>query len=482
MKTIRMKLLLYFLVFVVLFNVVSYSIYASSRHFLQEYHSSFEGFLLLNEISQQSTRLYEQVNAYAVERDTAFLDQAAAAKKALLANEKDLQNSRMSDLYPQSMAVYRSLMKTLAEESEKTIEAVRNDEVDVYPAHLNEVRNVAGYVQEATLNQLNLELNEYQQFYDNMEKRNAAFQQFTASLFVATLLLAVMMALLFSRGITRPIQTLMKAANDMSAGRLEGPDIEVRSKDELHQLALSFNQMRADTRRFIEEMKEKAALDQWLKELELRQLQNQINPHFLFNTLNTIKQMAYLEDAHSTSNLIEAVSTLLRYSLGDVNKAVTLGEELKAADSYFSIQKTRFPDRVAFRKSVDESCLKAEMPALILQPIIENAFIHGIEPKEEGGEISVSVRRLGREVVIEVADTGVGMREEVLDRIRAGGQPAEHVGHSTGIGLNNVFKRLHLFYKGREAVELASAEGAGTRILLKIPAAKEEGHESGNRG
>jgi two-component system, sensor histidine kinase YesM len=192
--------------------------------------------------------------------------------------------------------------------------------------------------------------------------------------------------------------------------------------------------------------------------------------------------MAYLEDAHTTSSLIESVSTLLRYSLGDVNKAVTLGEELKAVDSYFSIQKTRFPDRVTFRQSIDPSCVKVEMPALILQPIIENAFIHGIEPKEDGGEISISVTRDGQEALIEVADTGVGMNEDILEMVRSGTQPAEHVGHSTGIGLNNVLKRLHLFYKGEETVELASTEGEGTVIQIRIPVKKGEEHESHNRG
>ncbi|MCI2255356.1 sensor histidine kinase [Domibacillus sp. PGB-M46] len=469
MITIRKKLLLYFLVFVVLFNVVSYSIYVSSRQLVNEYHKSFQGFLLLNEISQQSAALYEGVNSYAIEREKGSLEKVKAAQMVLLENKERIEATNTADIQPESMNMYQEMMDTLVEESDKTIQAIQVEAVDEYPGHLREVRNVSGYVQEATLAYLNLELNEYQQFYDQMEKRNTAFKHFIISLFVSTLLLAVFMALWFSRGITKPIHTLTKAAAEMSAGRLDGPDVSVLTRDEIHQLGESFNQMRRDMRRFIEEIKEKAALNQWLKELELKQLQNQINPHFLFNTLNTVKQMSYLEDAPMTTQLIESVSSLLRYSLGDLQKSVTLADEMAAVESYFAIQKTRFSDRVSFHLSVEEQCLPISMPALILQPIVENAFIHGIENREEGGEISVVVTSSCTQAVIEVKDNGAGIDEKTLQKLRAGGKAAEHTGHSTGIGLENVIKRLHLFYKEKGSFSISSTEGMGTTVQIRIP-------------
>lgn len=469
MITIRKKLLLYFLVFVVLFNVVSYSIYASSRQLVNEYHKSFQGFLLLNEISQQSAELYEEVNSYAIERDNHALEKVKAAQMVLLQNKERMETTNVADIQPQSMNMYQEMMGTLVEESDKTIEAIQAEAVDEYPGHLREVRNVSSYVQEATLAYLNLELNQYQQFYDQMEKRNIAFKHFIISLFISTLLLAIFMALWFSRGITKPIHTLTKAVAEMSAGRLDGPDVSISSRDEIHQLGESFNQMRKDMRRFIEEIKEKAALNQWLKELELKQLQNQINPHFLFNTLNTVKQMSYLEDAPVTTQLIESVSSLLRYSLRDLQKPVTLADEMAAVESYFIIQKTRFSDRVSFHLSIEERCLPISIPALILQPIVENAFIHGIENREEGGEISVVVTTSCTQAVIEVKDNGAGMDRETLQKLRAGGTTIEHTGHSTGIGLENVIKRLRLFYKEKGYFSISSTEGLGTTVQICVP-------------
>lgn len=469
MITIRKKLLLYFLVFVVLFNVVSYSIYASSRQLVNEYHKSFQGFLLLNEISQQSAELYEGVNSYAIEREKHALEKVKTAQMVLLQNKERIETTNVADIQHKSMNMYKEMMGTLIEESDKTIEAIQAEAVDEYPGHLREVRNVASYVQEATLAYLNLELNQYQQFYDQMEKRNTAFKHFIISLFISTLLLAVFMALWFSRGITKPIHTLTKAVAEMSAGRLDGPDVSISSRDEIHQLGESFNQMRKDMRRFIEEIKEKAALNQWLKELELKQLQNQINPHFLFNTLNTVKQMSYLEDAPVTTQLIESVSSLLRYSLRDLQKPVTLADEMAAVESYFIIQKTRFSDRVSFHLSIEEQCLPISIPALILQPIVENAFIHGIENREEGGEISVVVTSSCTQAVIEIKDNGTGIDSETLRKLRAGGTTTEHTGHSTGIGLENVIKRLRLFYKGKGCFSISSTEGLGTTVQICVP-------------
>src|SRR5699024_9419083 len=121
-----------------------------------------------------------------------------------------------------------------------------------------------------------------------------------------------------------------------------------------------------------------------------------------FNTLNTLSKMAYLEEAKTTSVLIESVATMLRHSLGDIDKSVTLKDEMEVVKGYFHIQKTRFAERINFVLHVDESCLHCPIPRLTLQPLIENAFIHGIEEKEEGGTISIHIYHDTNHVLIEV--------------------------------------------------------------------------------
>ncbi|MGD7006980.1 histidine kinase [Metabacillus sp. 84] len=470
MKSIRNKLLVYFSVFAALFNVVTFSIYLSSSRIVSEYHQSFQGFLLFNEVSQQANTIYEKINGYAVEKDRKFVREYEQVKQSFSRNLERMNEEKPAGVDDPQLQKYKNMMQSLLTESEETIREVNTSQIEDYLLHLREVRSISSYLQESTLTLLNMELSEYRTFYQGMEERNQAFQWFAVSLFTSTLLLALLLALFFSRGVTRPIRQLSRAAREIASGRFEGPPIRLKSKDEISVLGESFNYMRSNLKRLIEEMEEKSELDQLLKELELKHLQNQINPHFLFNTLNTISRMAYLEDAGVTSRLIESVSKLLRYSLGDLNKTVTLSEEASVVQEYFYIQKTRFADRITFKTEIDESCLESLIPSLTLQPLVENAFIHGVENNEAGGEIGLRIFSEKGVPVIEIRDNGEGMTAEQVNRIFEQ-QEHEHdirSGHSTGIGLRNVIRRLELFYKRKDVLQIDSKKGEGTTIRIRL--------------
>jgi len=472
MTSIRNKLLVYFLAFVLLFNVVSYSIYFSSSQMVSEYHASFERFLLFNEISQQSSQVYEKINAYVVEKDNVYLEEYRDLKKRLKENNEKLQEDAITGINREELDKYQRMVRNLLFESDITIAAVQYDNLDQYTTHAKEVRNISSYILESTLQLINFELAEYQMFYQEMEERQHAFKWFTINLFSSTLLLALLTAVLFSRGLTHPLRRLSKAAKEVSEGNFEGPPIKVKTNDEVKVLSDSFEHMRENIKQLIEEIKEKSELDQLLKELELKHLQNQINPHFLFNTLNTISRMAYLEDANVTSRLIQSVSTLLRSSLGDINKSVTLKEEVNVVREYFYIQKTRFAERITFKTNIDEGCLDTKIPALTLQPLVENSFIHGVEKLEEGGIISLNIYCDDDQVIVEVEDNGKGMDEETKKRIFSRDQidlHEQHSGHSTGIGLQNVIKRLELVYKKQDILEIDSEINRGTTIRMRLP-------------
>jgi sensor histidine kinase YesM len=282
--------------------------------------------------------------------------------------------------------------------------------------------------------------------------------------------------------LTRPIIQLAHVAREIGAGRLDGPDVNPTTNDELRLLTITFNDMRRNLKQLIAEMKQKAELDRLVKELELKSLQSQINPHFLFNTLNTVAKMAYLEDAPQTSRLIEAVAAILRYNLGDLQRTVTLADEVRVAREYFFIQQTRFFDRIKFSLEAEPSCLGQRLPPLTLQPLIENAFIHGIESYEQGAELTVSIAEGESRVIVEVRDNGVGMDEQVKTEFEAfirgeerESRREEGRGHSTGIGLRNVIRRLQLFYGVTDVVDIESAPGRGTTIRLRLPKWTKEG-------
>lgn len=211
--------------------------------------------------------------------------------------------------------------------------------------------------------------------------------------------------------------------------------------------------------------------DKLVKELELKALQNQINPHFLFNTLNSLSKLALIEGAERTSDLTVTVSSMLRYSLRELNRLVPLRDEVEHCHAYITIQKARFRDRIAFDSSIEEACLQIEVPPMLLQPLVENAFIHGIEAMESGAVIRLAVRMDNEDVLIAVSDNGAGMTEETrLSLLRPGEDgTARSGGQSTGIGTRNVFRRLALLYGREDLVDIQSAPGEGTTVTIRIP-------------
>ena len=202
----------------------------------------------------------------------------------------------------------------------------------------------------------------------------------------------------------------------------------------------------------------------------MQQLRSQIDPHFLFNTLNVILQTAGQEKAYRTQALITALSHLLRYSLMSNDEQVPLAREVRIVDEYYSIYHVRFGDRVKMRWCISDSIDLTEtmVPSFILQPIVENAFKHGIAPKEEGGAVRIRITPLREQGLlrISVCDNGLGIEPEQLARLQAGlAAPGDRWEH---IGVYNVAARLRLLDK-RCRFEVRSHPGRGTAVSLYLP-------------
>ena len=481
---IRSKLLLYFIVLVVLLSSVGLIFYNSSEKLVNEYDNSFERFLLLNDISQRTNLISEKLHAYILDKEDSYLEDYRKEKVKLITDQKRLyQEMDTKDI---TLINYKNMIDSFLDECDATVGAFQKDDINHYSNHFNEVLKIASFLQESTLALLNNKLTDYQKFYDQMEQQNHYYKLMSISLFTAAFFLSTLIALWISGGITKPISLLSKAAKEISTGNLTGDDIKITTKDELKPLTETFNQMRTNLRQHVTEIKQKSELDKLLKELELRSLQNQINPHFLFNTLNTISKMAYLEEAEQTSRLIEAVAAILRYNLGDLNKASTLREEVRIVKEYFFIQQTRFGERIQFVTDIEDCCLDIEIPSLILQPLVENAFIHGVESYEENAVIRLHIHRHRDRIHVEVIDNGDGMDEAVKNRlltyVKGTGtedvyEPEKSKGHSTSIGVKNVIRRLQLFYLRNDIVEIDSELTKGTNFRLTIPIVVKGGSE-----
>lgn len=222
-------------------------------------------------------------------------------------------------------------------------------------------------------------------------------------------------------------------------------------------------------KKLMKEVKAKADLEANLRASELKALQAQVNPHFLFNTLNTIARLALLEGANQTQEIVYALSDLLRDNLRDIDVLRTLEEEIKSVKDYLMIQRVRFGDRIQSCIDVDPQIMQTLIPALTLQPLIENAIIHGLEKKIDGGKIHVSGGREGDTISIVISDTGVGVPMARIRSIFRSEKPITTQGQTTGLGIINVHKRIQHYFGGEYGLDIQSKVGEGTSSYIRLP-------------
>ncbi|WHE86937.1 cache domain-containing sensor histidine kinase [Lachnoanaerobaculum gingivalis] len=280
-----------------------------------------------------------------------------------------------------------------------------------------------------------------------------------------TLLFSALLSYLLARRITRPIQRLLTNMEDFSIG-----DFNVRAKEEGNKdivaLSQGFNKMSKRISYLMEDLKIK---EHESANARLRELQAQINPHFLYNTLETIRSLAIRNGVESIANMAKSMALIFRYCVNSRDEVVTLRDELNHVKSYINIQKIRYKSRLQVDFQVEEEVLDTCIIKILVQPLVENAIYHGIEQKREGGKISVVCYRSLKGVKIVVEDDGIGMEPEVLNRLQDQLQlcKGRHLGES--IGLENVHLRLKLYYGSERGLHIESVYGQGTKVSFEIP-------------
>lgn len=291
---------------------------------------------------------------------------------------------------------------------------------------------------------------------------------------IAVILLGIAygIAYLVSRSALKRLSCLSDAMQAVENGDTSVQLIP-QGKDEIGQLTHSFAVMMQQINTF---MDEKEAYGREIKNLELKALQAQINPHFLYNTLDLVNCTALLHNVPEISRVVTSLAKFYKISLSKGREVITLREELRHARIYLDIQNMRFENRVKVQWQADPDILDCQTIKIILQPLIENAIIHGIFEKEEPtGCLSLRAYGQDGDVVIEIEDDGVGMDEQT--RVRnftyQPGMPGLTPG---GYGVCNINERLHLAYGDGYGLSCESTLGKGTRITVRIPAQK-EGHE-----
>lgn len=301
------------------------------------------------------------------------------------------------------------------------------------------------------------------------------------------LLANISLIVISTRTVTQPLHRLAEAANEVANGNFEIGEIPVQSMDEVGIVTGAFNQMVESIRNYIEQLrltmerenqlKERELMMQsHLKDAQLKYLQAQINPHFLFNTLNAGAQLAMMESAERTERFLGNVAEFFRYNVRKNDKDAALGEEIHLVDNYVYILNVRFSGEILFSKEIDDSLLSVRVPSMILQPLVENSFNYGIRNIDRKGRIELSVYRKDENICISIWDNGAGMEKERIEQVLEGKAHENHSqSNSNGVGMKNVMDRLRLYFHDRAKLEIFSeGKDMGTEVLITIPGEQEE--------
>ena len=301
----------------------------------------------------------------------------------------------------------------------------------------------------------------------DMIKGIARLQYMVAGLMLLFGLLTIAGGTFIISWIVRRISRLNDSFNQVKAG-----DTKVYlpndTRDEIGVLYDNYNDMMAHTNQLLDE---KYRMGIHLKSAELKALQSQINPHFLYNTLDSIIWMAEGRKYEEVVLMTASLARLLRQSISNEDEVVPLAREVEYAKGYLTIQKMRYKDKLEFEIDVEPSILNIPLIKLVLQPIIENAIYHGLKYKESKGLLQVKGFMKDGNAVLQVIDNGVGMDEETLSHI----YDKHKVNyHSNGVGVYNVQKRLKLYYGENYGITYESEKGVGTTATIIIPGIQEE--------
>lgn len=335
---------------------------------------------------------------------------------------------------------------------------------------LENIRGVSSVVEQVVRDYVLFEVNQADQQYRVMSQGFTQWEVFYLVLLIAGIGFSVIAAWAISRSIYIPIKRLHDVTTTITKNDLQAL-VTRDNVDEITELGMSFNIMIGKIRELVDA---KVKEQENLQKAELRTLQAQINPHFLYNTLDTIIWMAEAQKTDQVIEIVSALSSFFRISLSKGRDWITIGEELERTSSYLTIQRMRYRDIMDFKIEADEEVLNNTVLKLILQPLVENALYHGIKNKRCGGTIVVRAKQKNEnEVLLEVEDNGIGFTPEKLVQLQA--ELADDSGEiklESGFAIGNVNKRIRLYYGRQYGLSVRSEYNTGTCATLVIPAIK----------
>ena len=479
---IRKRLIIIFLITTALIFMVNLFVYVNINGMIKQIEAVYSSNISLNDLSENLSRVQDEMVKYLKTKSTDSLEDYYKYGEEYRKRIEELKISTSSSelIYMKNCIVNMSY--TYLDRTDETINAKRGRNISKYVGTYDESIKIYDYLNTCIYSLNNEQFKESSGNYAGLLKSLRYSELFCLTILVLVAICNVFLIILATQSITEPLQQLAKRANEVSDGKLEGELLKVESNDEVGVVTRAFNQMVSSLRDYIEQVKDNVQkenammekelrMNAALKDAQLKYLQAQINPHFLFNTLNAGAQLAMLEEADRTNTYIQKMADFFRYNIKKNHELVTIADEIELIDNYIYILNVRFSGDIHFEKNIDEELTGIEIPSMTLQPIVENAVNYGIRNIEWDGLITLSLYSEGDRACISVKDNGVGIPQDKIDRILSDEfMVSEPSGDSNGIGLNNVIARLDLHYNVDNIFNIYSeGENKGTEVIIRIP-------------
>lgn len=481
--SLQWKLTLAFAFTSIIMLSINFVMYMNINQMMARIDKVYASNVNLNELSDSLNNLQNSMTEYLNTKSSDAIDSYYRNEQKYLTLLNDL-NVLITD---NEMLLMEKNIKYMSENYLKTafdtVQAKRGRNVekykDGYAVAQTSFQNLNAFIYSLNNEQFKYNSSSYQLLLNTL----GYMEIISSAILIIIAAVNISLIVLLTKSITKPLNNLAKVANEVAKGQLYVQPVEVSCEDEVGVVTIAFNKMLINIQIYIEQIRNNLEKERELKENELRMeghlkdarlkyLQAQINPHFLFNTLNAGAQLAMMEEADNTCLFIEHMAEFFRYNMNKIDQVVTIAEEVHLIDSYIYILNVRFAGDIHFEKEIDESILKTKMPAMVLQPIVENAVNYGIRGINWDGTIRLEVYRGKKDICLCVKDNGIGITGDKISQIIAGETLStdEITDNSNGVGLVNVIKRLQLYFNREEVIEITSeGKDRGTQVIIHIP-------------
>mgnify|MGYP002546354264 CR=1 FL=1 len=486
-KSYRKQLLFYTLVSLISIVLVVLMHEFINIRLIDKYDSAFSIYDEMSQFYDNQNKAHDSLRNYLYTNESYIYNEY----EGYIEKAKDNLDNITDRLENQENSWRFQLLENMVNNYEKNVTMIqvvmqeKNEEYDEYYNRLTEINNA---IVKTSDEYFRLLTDELAVIRNDIDTERNILQIVSWVIVLFCLIMISWLTYCIFKSITRPINEIVQNINEIKSGNYNLQKI-ASVNDEMNILCIALQDMALTFKKNQENEKKQAELerkllikeneslrkDEILASSELRSLQNQLNPHFLFNTFNMIYQKALEENSKSTIEMIEKMTECMRYTLSNRSRTTTLDMEINFIRNYLFIQSKRFEDRIHFEFHVEKNVPDIKIPSMIIEPLIDNAIRHGLSNMESGGEISVNITYADDHVYIRVEDNGKGMDVDEVEKLILNNFEKDDEKYEDSYGLYNLARRLKMYFGDEAAINISSMPECGFDALIILPASMSEG-------